>query len=251
VRICLVIAITLALGLSEATSQERCCYEKPQPEISIKSITAKSRIVFVGTLVDAEPLKFKSTSRKSYRLVTTSRIKFSVESFLKGQKIDTIEAKGNNLALLYDEKKFLVFLYEEKDGFWFDSPYGVLPIINVISPNYHWEIGVHGGKRLPGEYEPYVFRGDANSSLWMAGDTARWTLSLKRDVMKELVILDPQFADPRKAEEVFSLTTLGCQWIKDEWDRMGGVGYIGWRPCPLPLAFVQAYVRVLVRMEGK
>lgn len=102
---------------------------------------------------------------------------------------------------------------------------------------------MRGGKRPPAEYGPYILRFDMNSSLWMAGDIARWPLSLKDDVRKELVALDPQFANEQKATEVFSLTTRGCHWLKDEWPAP----YIGWTPCPMPLALVKAYVKVLAK----
>ncbi len=227
-------------------------------DVSLKTLVRNSDTIFVGTLIGVAPENFKPANDKTDNLfIATNKVTFAIEEALMGEmkKNDMLTTKGGNLVLLYKgSKKFLVFLNEEdKVDFPFYPPTDVLPVINVESPDYHWDIGVRYGKRLPTEYGPYVNRFDMNGGLWMTGDKARWTPSLKKDVTKELVALDPQFADMKKVDEVFSLTTLGCHFTKDEWDRTPtGVGYIGPRPCPLPLAFVQAYVKVLVkRQEGK
>ncbi len=246
VRICLALALTFGVGISTVVAKLSF---GPRPEVSLKNLTAKAESIFVGTVSSVEPANFKISNNETDELfIANNLITFAVESVLKGAKVGTVVTKGENLVLLYQKpERFLVFLHEEnKDGSRFSPSNDVFPVINVISPDYHWEIGVRGGKRLSGEYGPYVLRFLMNEDMWIAGDTARWTSALKRKVVKELVALDSQFTDKKKADEVFSLTTRGCHWIRDEWDRSGGVGYIGWRPCPLPLAFVQAYIKVLV-----
>ncbi|TSC70243.1 MAG: hypothetical protein CEO12_447 [Parcubacteria group bacterium Gr01-1014_46] len=257
-RMFVAVVISSVLGTT-AFSWPGPCNNKSQwsrcnPEIAIKKLADEAEGIFVGTLTAVEPARPVEWRKESGSgtFGQTNQVTFAVESTLKGEKMETLKTKGSDLVLLYnDTEKFLVFLHkEDKDGFRFYPPHDIFEIFNATSsPDWHWEIGVHGGKRLPPEYEPYVLRFDMNSSLWLAGDTARWPTTLRKDVEKELVAIDPQFSDTKKLNEVFSLTIRGCHWIKDEWDRppINGVGYIGWTPCPLPLAFVKAYIKVLVR----
>lgn len=266
-RTVFVVVILFVLGVSEIASQNRyCCYGLPSrpTEESLKALTAKAEVIFVGTvsgIVPAAPVyptgekvDWEAYDKVSNQFKATNEVTFNVEVVLKGQKVDALKTKGSDLVLLYDVKvgdKFLIFLHkEDKDGFRFSPADDVFPTQNVSSLDYHWDIiDARGekGKRLPAEYGPYVNRFLMNNGLWMAGDTAIWTPSLKKDVTKELVAFDPQFADVEKTDEVFLMSTRGCHFTKDEWDRTGGVGYIGPRPCPLPLAFVEAYVKVLVK----
>lgn len=261
VRTGFVVVLALVLGAASVAGWPGPCNNKWQlsrcnPEISIKNLTAKAEAVFVGTVSRVEPADYKIANDKTDELFYAANVvTFAVDSSLKGPETLSIAIKGSDLFGLYNAKQFLIFLHaENKDGFRFSPPNDAFEVFNATSsPDWHWEVGVRGGKRLPAEYEPYVLRFDMNSSLWLAGDTARWPPTLRKDVEKELVAIDPQFADTKKANEVFSLTTRGCHWIKDEWDRppINGVGYIGWTPCPLPLALVKAYVKVLVKTEGK
>ena len=227
-------------------------WSRCDPEITIKKLVDKAEGIFVGTITAVEPPRpvdwFAHDNSSTFG--QTNQVTFSIESTLKGEQMETLKTKGGGLVLGYkDPQRFLVFLHaENKDGFRFYPAHNAFEVFNATSsPDWHWEIGVRGGKRLPSEYEPYVLRFDMNSNLWLAGDVARWSPMLRKDIEKELIVIDPQFADQRKINEVFSLTTRGCHWIKDEWDRTGGVGYIGWTPCPLPLTFIKAYVKVLVK----
>ena len=255
VRTALVVVFAFVVGFSKIEGQilkgEGCCYNAPRTEVSIKNLTAKAEAIFVGTVSAVEPPNFKVANDKSDELFyATNWVTFAVSSVLKGPEMSSIKIKGSDLLGLYDgDSQFLVFLHkEDKDGFRFYPPNDAFPVgINVESPRYHWEIGVRGGKHLSAEYEPYALRFDMNSSLWMAGDMARWSPSLRKDVEKELIAFDPQFADKKKADEAFSLTTRGCHWYKDEWPAP----YIGLMPCPMPLALVKAYIKVLVKEEAK
>ena len=102
---------------------------------------------------------------------------------------------------------------------------------------------------MSADYGPFVLKWNKNHHLWARGDTAYWTPELKRATATKLAELDPRFQDPKRSEEVFSLTTRGCQFTKDVWDRTGGIGFIGWEPCPMPLSLLEAYAKV--RVSGK
>ena len=246
--------------------------EGPVPDKMLKNLIREAETIFVGTVSSVEPavpvyptgekVDWEAYDKVSDQFKTTNEVNFVVDSVWKGEKVDTMKLRGGNLLLIYrNTKKFLVFVgKEDNEGFRLDISKNVFGFVDVNHPDYHWDVDLgkradkywskesfRSNKRLPTEYGSYVMKWDRNHHLWARGDTAYWTPELKKAVTTRLTEIDPRFQDSRHREEIFSLTTLGCQFTKDEWDRSGGSGFIGWQPCPMPISLLEAYVKVLVR----
>jgi hypothetical protein len=244
--------------------------EGPVPAEALKTLIDQAESIFVGTVASVEPSvpayptgenrDWKEYYRIYDEFKATNVVTFTVEAVWKGPAVETIKLRGNDLLLIYENtKKFLIFLgKEDEKGVQIDVEKNVFRFIEVTDPDYHWDVDLgkpaekkswntqsfRSNKRLPAEYGPFVMKWDRNSHLWGKGDTASWDPALKKATAVKLATIDPKFKDPKHREEVFALTTRGCQFTKDEWDRSGGIGFIGWEPCPLPLSLLEAYVRV-------
>ncbi len=251
--------------------------EGPAPDKALKTLIDQSETIFVGTVSSVDPavpvypegekVDWEAYGKVSDQFEATNVVTFTVDSIWKGEWADTIKLRGDNLLLLYrNTKKFLIFVGKENEkGLRFDIDKSVFGFVDINHPDYHWDMdlgkpGVIKGemqdtkafrsnKRLPADYGPYVMKWDDNKQLWAHGDTAIWTPELKKAVASEMARLDPRFKNSKRSEEVFSLTTRGCQFTKDEWDRTGGIGFIGWEPCPMPLSLLEAYVKVRDQYE--
>lgn len=244
--------------------------EGPVPDEALKNLIPGSEMIFVGTISGVEPavpvypegekVDWEVYDKASDHFRNTNEITFAVESVWKGEKVATMKLRGNSLLLIYrNTKKFLIFVGKEnEEGFRIDINKNVFGFVDVNHQDYHWDVDLgrrisfpwdlsntfRSNKRLPADYGPYVMKWDGNQHLWARGDTAYWTPGLKKATALKLAELDPRFQDPKQSEEVFSLTTRGCQFTKDEWDRQGDSGFIGWQPCPMPTVLLEAYVKV-------
>ena len=278
----LVVVLAFTLGFSEVAGQclkgcqRQLVEEGPVPDESLKVLIQQSDMVFVGTVSGVEPaipayptgenIDWKAYDKVSDQFEASNEVTFAVESVWKGEKIDTIKLRGGNLLLIYQNtKKFLVFVGKEnEEGLRFDINKSIFGFIDVDHADYHWDVDLgkpytslwdqrlfRSNKRFPTGYGPYVMKWDRNSHLWARGDTAYWTPELKKAVAMKMAETDPRFQDAKRSEEVFSLTVRGCQFTKDERDRSGGSGFIGWQPCPMPLSLIEAYAKIRIETEGK
>ena len=279
VRISFIMALVFAFGFNLNAGQcfkgcpREVVEEGPVLDEALKTLIAQSEMIFVGTVSGVEPAvpaypeggkaDWDAYDKLSDEFKATNVVTFAVDSVWKGEKVDTIKLRGGNLLLIYQNtKKFLVFVSEGENtrGLRFDINKSIFGFVDVNHPDYHWNVDLgkpgvlattwlptesfRSNKRLPADYGPYVRKWDGNQHLWRRGDTAYWTPGLKKATAARLAGLDPRFKNSRRSEEVFSLTTRGCQFIRDEFDRRGGSGFIGWQPCPMPLSLLEAYVRV-------
>lgn len=286
-RINLVVALFfmfLLSALSVSVGAEQCLKGCPRelvaegkrPEYMLRTLVDESDTIFVGTIKsiepavpdypypakEGEPVDWKEYDKISDHFEKTNEITFAVESVWKGEKADTVKIRGGSLRLIFRHtNKFLIFVgKEDEDGIRLDVNKNIFRFVDVDHADYHWDVDpgkviqrpwglelMRGDKRLTNAYGPYVMKWDDNDGLWANGDGAFWTPNLKRQVSAVFAETDPRAKDPKWREEVFSLTTLGCQFTKDEWDRTGGSGFIGWEPCPMPVSFLEAYVKFLLK----
>jgi len=279
-RISVAVVLAFVLSMSEIAGQcfKGCSREMVEegavPAKALKNLIQRSETIFIGTVTSVEPAvpvypkgenaDWEAYSKASDEFRRINVVTFAVESVWKGEKVDTLKLRGDDLLQIYrNTKRFLIFVGKEnKDGFRIDLNKNVFGFADINHPDFHWDVDLgksglspsgellptkafRSDKRLPDDYGPYVRKWNRTEHLWMRGDTAYWTPALKRAVAAKLVELDPRFQDPTRREEVFSLTTRGCQITDDEMDRRGGVGFWGWTPCPMPVVLIQAYAMVL------
>lgn len=278
VRIGFVVVFVLSFVLGSNLNAGQCLKgcprewveEGPVPDKALKNLIRDSEMIFVGTVSSVEPavpvypegdnVDWSAYSKASDNFRETNEVTFTVESMWKGEKVDTVKLRGDYLLLIYrNTKRFLIFAGKEK---LIDIGKNAFVFVVVDHPDYHWDVDLgkradkywsnksfRSDKRFPTEYGPYLRRSDDNKHMWASGDRAYWTPELKRATAAKLAELDLRFSDKKKVNEIFELTTRGCQFTKDEWDRTGGSGFIGWEPCPMPISLLEAYVKVRVEME--